>query len=679
MGRGRHLGRWTLVSAVLVAVTGTLVVATTIRDRPATRDGEDQPHEQAALNSTGDGGRVVPGWPPRPAVGDGTPFLAVEDATIAATSADATSADATSADAPTADPETLSSSAWPEVRSYLRFEVAGITRSVTRATVSLRALSTSRSGFEIYLARGWPEGPMTFDNAPTLERVLDSSGPIEAGDLVRLDVTDVVEGRGALTFAIVTSASQPVAVASAGSGRPGVLAVQTGVWCRGVRIRPDESIQAAVDQRGEGATFCLTAGVHRLQDRIYPKSQQRFIGQDGAILNGSKRLTSFRREGGFWIADDQTQDLDGGAGECQDPGYSGCKLPERVYVDGRSLWQVTSLEQLSTGEFFFDHAADQIYLANDPAGHLVETTVTTTAFADWSARRVVIRNLIVEKFGTPAQRASLGGQTAPGWVIVDNEVRNNSGVGICGGGGAIVRGNVVHHQGQMGLCGQHRGGTYQNNTVAYNNTDGFLVYWEAGGSKWVGTTGLTVRGNYVHHNVGMGLWSDIENFRTRYVNNRIVRNQGLGIVHEISYDAVIRDNFVARNGEFTYAALDGAGIMIVSSPNVEVFDNTVIDNLDGIALKQHSTDTGAHGPFVVENAFVHDNVILMCEGETGGIQDPVDDDEIFTSRNNRFDRNTYMLGSGQDRWWRWMDDFRTRAAWEGFGQDLHSRFRPGPC
>jgi hypothetical protein len=656
-----------------VTLTVGLLIASTIRDGPIPQPREDRvrPDGPAAVGAAGDGDLIVPGWPPPRAVGNGIPFLSLEDATIAATSTDAPIADTGT--------DSLPSSAWPEVRSYLRFEVADISRAVTRATLLLRAQSSSRSGFEIYLARGWPRGPMTFDNAPVLERVLDSSGPIQTGELVRLDVTDAVDGPGMHTFAIVTSSSQPVAVASAGSGRPGVLAVETGPWCRGVRIRPDESIQAAVDQRGEGATFCLTAGVHRLEDRIYPKSRQRFIGHDGAILNGSKRLVSFRRDGSFWIADGQTQDLDGGAGECQDPGYSGCKLPERVFVDGRSLWQVTSLDQLSTGEFFFDYTMDQIYLADDPEGHLVETTVATTAFADWSARGVLIRNLIVEKFGTPAQRASLGGQTARGWLIAENEVRNNSGVGICGGGGTIVRGNVVHHQGQMGLCGQHAGGAFLNNTVAYNNTDGFLVYWEAGGSKWVGTTGLTVRGNYVHHNIGMGLWTDIENYRTRYVNNRIVRNQGLGIVHEISYDAVIHDNFVARNGEFTYAALDGAGIMIASSPNVEVFDNTVIGNFDGIALKQHSTDSGAHGPFVVKNAFVHDNVISMCQGETGGIQDPVDDDEIFTGRNNRFDRNTYMLGAGQDRWWRWMDDFRTREAWQGFGQDLHSRFRSAAC
>jgi hypothetical protein len=156
------------------------------------------------------------------------------------------------------------------------------------------------------------------------------------------------------------------------------------------------------------------------------------------------------------------------------------------------------------------------------------------------------------------------------------------------------------------------------------------------------------------------------------------RQRGPGIVQEISYQAIIRDNTVLQNGRLTPASLDGAGIMIASSPNAAVFQNTVVRSADGIALKQHSTGSGDRGAYVVRDAFVHDNLVLMCNGETGGIQ-TVGDDALFTSRNNRFDRHTYLFAAARPESWRWLNDFRTRSEWTGFGHDRHGTFRTVQC
>jgi hypothetical protein len=615
-------------------------------------------------------GSTTPAESPRddPSQVTGSGLRAVADATVEAANPNQSDGGST----------TLRSAVWPEIRSYVRFDV-GVSGTVPRAVVTLHALADSNAGFEIYLAKGaWLEQDVTFATAPRLVRVLDSSGPVRSGDQVQLDVTPAMDGRGSYTFAIVTSGSRPITLLSRESEHPPTLAVGTGTWCRGVVIERGDSIQRAIDRFGEGATFCIRAGLHRITRRLTPRDHQRFIGEDGAILNGSKRLTSFRREGGYWVADNQTQELGGGNGECQPSSYTGCRLPERVFLDGKSLWQVTSLDALSGGEFYFDHDTDKIYLSANPKGHAIETTVVTALFEDWAARDVVVRNLIIEKFGTLAQGSTLGGQSATGWTIVGNEVRNNSGVGICGGANALVWANDVHDQGQMGMCGQHAGGTYVNNTISHNNVDGFFVYWEAGGSKFVATTGLTVLGNFIHDNRGTALWTDGDNYRTRYLNNRVQDNQGLGILHEISYDATIKYNFITKNGSLTQAELDGAGIMVASSSNVTVSRNTVIDNADGIVFKQHSTESGNRGPFVVRDALVKENVILICEGESGGLE-TVGDGAIFTGRNNLFDHNTYLLDPHRTEFWRWMGDFWTRDGWVGLGQDRNSTFEAATC
>ena len=61
---------------------------------------------------------------------------------------------------------------------------------------------------------------------------------------------------------------------------------------QGIEINTGDDIQVIVDANPAGATFIIKAGVHRMQE-IWPKDGNTFIGEDGAILNGSRILTEF--------------------------------------------------------------------------------------------------------------------------------------------------------------------------------------------------------------------------------------------------------------------------------------------------------------------------------------------------------------------------------------------------
>src|SRR5689334_11076055 len=73
-----------------------------------------------------------------------------------------------------------------------------------------------------------------------------------------------------------------------------------------IAVEPNSSIQEALDRAGDNAAFCLTNGVHRLQ-LTRPKRGQHFYGEGRAILNGSRLLTAFSREGPYWVAGGQEQ------------------------------------------------------------------------------------------------------------------------------------------------------------------------------------------------------------------------------------------------------------------------------------------------------------------------------------------------------------------------------------
>lgn len=76
---------------------------------------------------------------------------------------------------------------------------------------------------------------------------------------------------------------------------------QAGIGCplTAVSIAAGSSIQAAVNANLAGTTFCLGAGIHYITSAITPKNGNTFIGQYGAIIDGSTWVTTDGTQGAF--------------------------------------------------------------------------------------------------------------------------------------------------------------------------------------------------------------------------------------------------------------------------------------------------------------------------------------------------------------------------------------------
>jgi parallel beta-helix repeat protein len=276
-----------------------------------------------------------------------------------------------------------------------------------------------------------------------------------------------------------------------------------------------------------------------------------------------------------------------------------------------------------------------------------------------NANNVTVQGLIIEKYANPAQSAAING-SGTGWTISGNEVRYNWGSGINLKGLYRVVGNYVHHNRQIGLKGGGAGILIENNEIAFNNyLDDYDMSWEAGGTKFIGTTDLVVRGNYVHDNHGHGLWSDGNNHGTLYENNTVINNYGSGIFHEISFDAVIRNNRVEGNA-FPHSH---GGIKVTNSEDVEIYGNLVLGNDGGIHAGQND-----RGSYELVNLWVHNNTIAFSVGWSGLIVNS-GGDVFYTGKNNRFDLNTYTVSSQAQPFW-WMNQKRSAAEWRSYGLDL---------
>ena len=472
-----------------------------------------------------------------------------------------------------------------------------------------------------------------------------------------------------LRVAFVVGVVAAVAVSSGGAG------AVAGAGC--VRVGPSQGIQAAVDRHAAGTRFCLSGGIHRLTTAVVPKAHDAFIGGHGAVISGAKEIGPlFVPSGKVWVASRQSQHNRAAPGVCN-PGFPLCNAADDVYFDNKPLRPVKRLGQLVPGRVYFDHAAGKIFIADDPKGHLVEAAVATRAFRGYltDATGVTIRGLVVEKF---ANEAGVGAINANGgWVIENDEVRLNHGIGVQGG--RIVRGNNIHDNGELGLSiyGEDHA-LVQGNTLAYNNYAGYGTSWEAGGGKFIHTSHLTVRDNDVHDNRGVGIGSDSDNIFTVYEGNRIEKNSGAGLVVETSFNTLIRHNVISGNGFAFTGGLTGAGIYLNTSQNVEIVDNTLFKNLQGIGIFSAKRGSGPHGHYVTKNDYVHDNAITLLAKSGTGITSDFQAD--FKSNDNRFQDNHYTLcGPAYFAVWNGKNGYRygNAKAWLALGFDTKSTFKNG--
>src|SRR5262245_58445166 len=254
------------------------------------------------------------------------------------------------------------------------------------------------------------------------------------------------------------------------SAPAGAIILHTGV-----------NISALVSAAPAGGTFYFEPGVYRGVS-LTPKNGQTFIGAQGAILNGSAVLTNWTQSGNLWVIGGQTQQ--GPVNHSAEflPGTQRPGNPDTVFLDNVPLSPVDALSKVVPGTFYFDYAADRIYIADDPTGHTIEAGKLTDAFHG-DATNVTVENLVIEKYDPMIQDGAISGDQS--WTIRDNEVRLNYAVGITAHDGSQIIGNYVHDNGQMGLGGLGDDILVQGNELAANGFwSGIDPLWEAGGLKF---------------------------------------------------------------------------------------------------------------------------------------------------------------------------------------------------
>lgn len=436
-------------------------------------------------------------------------------------------------------------------------------------------------------------------------------------------------------------------------------------------------IPSTVNAQPPGTTFIINPGVYRMHN-IIAQNGDVFIGQPGAILNGSRLLITFSQETingvTYWVAPGPSQP--GQTNGVCDSSHPMCMYPEDFFINNNPLLRVASLTAVTSGAYYCDYSSAKVYFMDDPTGETVEIGVTTNAFSG-SATDVTIKGLTIEKYAVSAQDGAIS--VGAGGIIESNETRLNHGAGIRFADNQVIQANYIHHNGQEGLAGSASGVLVKDNEIAFNNTLGFDFGWEAGGTKFSNTTNLVVQGNYVHDNKGPGLSLDYQTFNWLIEGNRTGGNYVAGILDEIGYDGTARYNIIENDGSYPGQTNPsmwwGCGIQVHASPNAQVYGNTVINSSNGICAVSNSRGSGNRGAFEVHNLSVYDNVIVQSVGSAAGaVADSGYYLNVYSSAWNTFwTSNTYKLSNSAGNFYTWSGgtsytDMGT-SQWQSFMQD----------
>jgi hypothetical protein len=255
------------------------------------------------------------------------------------------------------------------------------------------------------------------------------------------------------------------------------------------------------------------------------------------------------------------------------------------------------------GTYMFDQivpSSHSTYIGA-PGAILDGQGINRTAFGEHAAD-VTIEYLTIEHFVPVENEGIVNHDYGAGWTIKYDTIGPNGGTG-----GGVLLGtqntlsySCLTHNFQNGFnafsATGNTGLTVDHNEIAFNgsvtqeNTCGC-----DGGGKFFYTTDSSFTNNYFHDN-NVGLWGDTNNAGITMTGNYISNSIGPGIIYEISYNALIKNNTLVDNGVAAgpYSADFPVGAIYISNsggdsrvagglyPTLDITDNVFTNNWGGV-------------------------------------------------------------------------------------------------
>ena len=281
---------------------------------------------------------------------------------------------------------------------------------------------------------------------------------------------------------------------------------------------------------------------------------------------------------------------------------------------GATYWFAPGVHTLGTSEFAnINPGGDDTYIGG-PGAILDGQHMNNSAFDD-TATHVRIEYLTIQNFGTwggNSQQGTVNHDSGTYWTISHSSIIGNAGAGIMLGSHDELSWDCLKSNQQYGFSAFSLDGEVTDLVIDHNEIAGNDTYdYEAkqpgcgcsGGGKFWNVINAKVTDNWVHDNNSVGLWADTNNAGFDFEGNYIENSQGVGIVYEISYNAVIEYNVFVGNGvkggpasngfptSAVYISESGADSRVNSNYKGSPFliaHNIFLNNWGGVVLWENS-------------------------------------------------------------------------------------------
>ena len=224
-----------------------------------------------------------------------------------------------------------------------------------------------------------------------------------------------------------------------------------------------------------------------------------------------------------------------------------------------TYWFAPGVHTLGTGQFANIEPADHDTYIGAPGAILDGQHNNDSAF-DGTAQHVTIEYLTIRNFGTlggNSQQGVVNHDSGSYWTISHSTIADNAGAGVMLGSHNELSWDCLQDNQQYGFnaysnSGEINGLVLDHNEIAGNDTYDYEAKQPgcgcSGGGKFWNVINATVTSNWVHDNTSVGLWADTNNAGFEFAGNYIEDNHNVGLMYEISYNAVIEYNTFTHNG-----------------------------------------------------------------------------------------------------------------------------------
>ena len=337
---------------------------------------------------------------------------------------------------------------------------------------------------------------------------------------------------------------------------------------------------------------------------------------------------------------------------------------EMIFVNGTSLTQVLSFNEMTAGTFYVDESQGTVYMW-PPTGTNVQTADIEVSVlpAVWTIQgqsNIVVRGLTFEYANSCRENAAVtvaGPVTPVSNILFDTDSflwNNSQGLNL---GSTLsyftVQNSIANHNGEAGFqATQIKYGLYQNDQASYNNwrgAEGAYYWWNSAAAHFYQMHDLTVNNLETSYNQTHGVHFDTDNADVSVTSMTSYGNIMSSALVEVSEGPITFSNstFCSAAPLTSYTA--SLGFTLRDSEYVTLTGNNLVNNYNDIwvtgiegGYPETNWETGQQYQVVNQNFTLTNNIIEADSGQDL-ISDVLGDPDWSNFVNT--------LSSSHNRWW----------------------------